>query len=125
MVNCKFCQKQFKTINALNAHVGQKHKEELFNSKVIIEKTKDELDITYKELQEKRLAHSNRCDICGKVETANTHPNDKTTPNALCVDHDHNLKRFRGFLCVQCNRNFGWYDKYKDKIIEHEQFKHV
>ena len=51
MVKCKFCQKQFKTINALNAHVGQKHKEELLNSKVTIEKTKDELDITYKELQ--------------------------------------------------------------------------
>lgn len=67
MVSCKYCQKQFKTINALNAHAGQKHKDEIYNSKVIIGKTKDELDITYKELEEKRLTHSNRCDICGKV----------------------------------------------------------
>ena len=125
MVSCKYCQKQFKTVNALNAHMGQKHRDEIFDSKVIIGKTKDELDITYKELEEKRLAHSNKCDICGKVETANTHPKDKTTPNALCVDLGGRLIIKKGFLCVQCNRNFGWYDKYKDKIIEHEQFKHV
>ena len=84
----------------------------------------DLLDITNKELRELRASHSGICDVCGKTETSNTHPNTKSDSNNLCVDHDHNTKEFRGFLCVQCNRNFGWYDKYKPKIYEHEEFKH-
>lgn len=85
----------------------------------------DLLNISIRELKEKRLAHSCTCDVCGKQETANTRPDCKNNPNSLCIDHDHNTNSFRGFLCVQCNRNFGWYDKYKEKIIEHEHFEHV
>ena len=46
----------------------------------------------------------------------------KIPPNNLCIDHDHGTSRFRGFLCVQCNRNLGWYDKYKDAIEKHYNF---
>lgn len=123
MYNCRYCDKQFNSLKGLNAHAGLKHKNEVLLEYVKIDK--DVLDITKKDLLNKRSLHTCTCDVCGKVETANTRPKDKDYPNNLCIDHDHNLKKFRGFLCVQCNRNFGWYDKYKDKIQEHALFKHV
>lgn len=127
MFVCEFCERTFKSRNALNAHLGIKHKEKLLDKPVHISSdySDDYLDISNRELKEKREKHSGICDVCGKVETANTRPDAKSNPNNLCIDHDHNTKRFRGFLCVQCNRNFGWYDKYKDMIKEHEEFKHV
>lgn len=127
MVICKYCKREFSSQKALSSHIGKIHKLELQNSPVHIQSryTDDYLDITYNELNEKRSIHSGKCDICGKTESANTRPDSKLIPNRLCIDHDHKSKKFRGFLCVQCNRNFGWYDKYKSKILEHENFKHV
>ena len=117
-MQCKYCNKEFNSKRSLSAHLGAKHKEQVLidfnNSKVKI--GDDELDITNKELNELRQVHSNRCDICGKYETANTRPDVKNTPNKLCVDHNHNTKEFRGFICVQCNRNMGWLDKYQKQI---------
>lgn len=80
---------------------------------------KHEIDITNKELNNKRLRHDNKCDICGKTETANTNPKYNNIPNKLSVDHHHESRRFRGFLCLQCNRNMGWFDKYKNSIHSH------
>ena len=97
--------------------MGIYHKNELLNRNVEINSKK--INITYLELENLRKQHNNKCDICGKTETANTRPDVKTTPNQLCIDHDHNTQNFRGFLCVQCNRNMGWYDKYKDKILSY------
>ena len=117
-MQCKYCNKEFNSKRGLSAHLGAKHKEQVLidfnNNKVKI--GDDELDITNKELNELRQIHSNRCDICGKYETANTRPDVKNTPNKLCVDHNHNTKEFRGFICVQCNRNMGWLDKYQKQI---------
>lgn len=115
---CKYCNKNLKSKKSLAAHIGACHKEEALND-FLYSKVKfgnDELDITNKELKDFRIAHSNKCDICGKIETANTRPDAKNTPNRLCVDHNHNEKFFRGFICVQCNRNMGWYDKYQKQI---------
>ena len=115
---CKYCNKEFSSERAINTHMGLKHKKEYhdnyMNSNVVI--SEDELDITNLELQNIRKLHSGRCDICGKYETANTRPDCKSTPNKLCVDHNHNTNQFRGFICVQCNRNMGWLDKYGDQI---------
>lgn len=115
---CKYCNKEFKSKRSLAAHIGAVHKQESFNdfmsSKVII--GNDELDITNQELAEFRQSHSNKCDICGKYETANTRPDIKSIPNKLCADHNHNTKQFRGFICVQCNRNMGWLDRYQKQI---------
>ena len=124
MFKCEFCDKEFKTKNALTGHLGQKHKEELLDRPVrIVSRSNDhELDISVRELQKAKSKHSGVCDVCGKKETANTRPDTKTTPNSLCIDHDHNTKKFRGFLCVQCNRNFGWYDKYTEEIQNHANF---
>ena len=118
MMICKYCNKNFNTNRSLAAHIGAVHKEEFYkdrlNSYVTI--GKDVLDITNQQLIELRSKHNNRCDICGKIETSNTRPDVKNTPNQLCVDHNHITKKFRGFLCVQCNRNMGWLDKYKSEI---------
>lgn len=127
MVLCKYCGKEFGSRNAVSAHAGKVHKEQLLNEPVRIQSrySDDYLDISYKELNEKRIKHSGKCDVCGKLESANTRPDTKSIPNDLCIDHDHISKKFRGFLCVQCNRNFGWYDKYKAQIKEHENFNHI
>lgn len=122
---CKYCDKIFDTQNGVLQHKVKKHNAEFMDEPAYIEDSKDYLDISRKELKEKRQLHTNVCDICGKIETANTRPDTKETPNQLCVDHDHKTKKFRGFLCVQCNRNFGWYDTYKDEIHDHENFKHI
>lgn len=119
MEKCKYCDRTFNTKNALNAHLGWSHKDELSKLNVVI--GNDTLDITNGELKELRSQHSGKCDICGKYETANTQPHTKDYPNQLCVDHDHNTKMFRGFICVQCNRNMGWLDKYMDSINEYNK----
>ena len=115
---CKYCGKDFKSSHSLYAHIGASHKQERFVDFMssMVKIGGDELDITNLELSILRSHHNNRCDICGKIETANTRPDCKNTPNKLCVDHNHNTKQFRGFICVQCNRNMGWLDKYQNQI---------
>lgn len=122
---CEYCGKLFPKYESIRYHKTVKHHEQYMNEPAYLYDAKENIDISRKQLQEKRAAHSQRCDVCGKLETAITNPGKVTHPNQLCVDHDHNTKKFRGFLCVQCNRNFGWYDKYKDKIHEHERFEHA
>ena len=123
MEKCKYCEKIFKTKTGRISHEVKKHKKEFQNSKMNtpVKIGEDVIDITYGELERLRKGHSNKCDICVKYETANTHPGHKTDPNRLCVDHDHNTKKFRGFVCVQCNRNMGWIDKYSDEIIAYNK----
>ena len=75
-----------------------------------------ELDISRAEMLKAELLFGDRCNICGKLETSNTRPDKKNSANKLSIDHDHKTNQFRGFLCVQCNRNLGWYEAYKEKI---------
>lgn len=123
MFLCEYCGKEFKNYNGLCVHKGLKHKkdyeENRLNSYVVI--GKDTLNITNKELLVLKNKHSGVCDICGKHETANTRPQYKSTPNNLCIDHNHNTKKFRGFLCVQCNRNMGWLDRYYNEIMSYNK----
>ena len=122
-MKCKYCNKEFISKRGLVAHMGIKHKKEsqLDHNKSKVKIGQDELDITNEELNSLRALHSNKCDICGKYETANTRPDVKNTPNKLCVDHNHITKEFRGFICVQCNRNMGWFDKYRKQIEEYNK----
>lgn len=85
------------------------------NKSVII--NGDILDINNKELEEYRKTHL-VCEICGQVEHAITFIGytNRTKPNRLCVDHDHNTKKFRGLLCVSCNSKLGWYQNNKEAI---------
>ena len=120
MEKCLYCKKEFKSKAALRSHVGAVHKDILDNLPFKLEvkgKKAIPLDITRKELEEARLLIGERCNICGKVETANTHPSTNKKNNQLSIDHNHETNEFRGFLCVQCNRNLGWFEKYQKQII--------
>ena len=77
----------------------------------------DTLDITNRELDQYMSTH-HVCEICGKSETAITYTGNtnRTKPNRLCIDHDHNTKKFRGLLCVSCNSKLGWYQNNKEQI---------
>ena len=115
---CEFCGQYYKNKTSLAAHKGAKHKQDLLNIEVFP-------GITKAKLNELRSKHTT-CMICGKVETANTRPDTKDKPNKLCADHNHITGKFRGFLCVQCNRNIGWYDKYQKQIFSYiEQTKYL
>lgn len=116
-MQCRFCGKEFKNVAAVNAHIGHKHKEEFLDEPFYFKKTGEKLNITNRELKELRQNHDGRCDIYGQFEHINSRPEYKNTPNALSVDHDHNTGEFRGFLCFQCNRDMGWFDKYREQII--------
>ena len=63
----------------------------------------------YKEIQKV-------CEICGRSIEEVVKWKSKFTPKNLCIDHDHNTGKFRGLLCNYCNRQLGWYEKYRDRI---------
>ena len=74
-----------------------------------------QLDVTnyqidkYKEIQKV-------CEICGRSIEEVVKWKSKFAPKNLCIDHDHNTGKFRGLLCNCCNRQLGWYEKYRDRI---------
>ena len=53
---------------------------------------------TIKELED---AFTGYCAICGKSE--------KNCKQRLCIDHNHDTGKFRGFLCSNCNRGGGMF----------------
>lgn len=75
---------------------------------------KDVLNITNRELdlyREKQRV----CEICGRRDVTRNHLEDGKFVR-LCIDHDHKSSEFRGLLCSVCNRQLGWYEKYKEEI---------
>lgn len=84
------------------------------NKKVVV--GGDELDITYRELEEYRKTHT-VCDICGNPETCSTSLSNK--PNKLCIEHDHKTKKFRGLVCNKCNNRLSWLDDNLDSILSY------
>lgn len=49
-----------------------------------------------------------KCAICRKER--------KTVNRKWTFDHDHATGFFRGFLCITCNANLGWYEKFADSV---------
>ena len=111
---CPHCKQWFRS-NQMGGHIqfcSKRHNEDRF----VISKNRDILDITVSELEEYKKTHE-CCEICGcTVDDIVTHHADRIISKSLCVDHDHETKKFRGLLCQLCNRQLGWYEKYCDSI---------
>lgn len=106
-------QEQYKEIGKKN------HQKSLSKNVTIMTTGRKEvvLDITRRELEEYRKIHQ-VCEICGSQSKVITYCGNtgRTTPNQLSINHDHQSGKFRGLLCVGCNRRLGWYEKLKDNI---------
>lgn len=129
---CKFCGRQCKNNNSLINHERlckenpnrqisygnkgnmPKHTKAYYTNKI---RTKQghELDITRSELEQYSIEHQ-VCEICGRSLSECVKWDSKFAPKHFCIDHDHNTNKFRGLLCSVCNRQLGWYEKYKDSI---------
>jgi hypothetical protein len=58
-------------------------------------------------LEEADFLRTCSCDICG------------TLAKKMCIDHKI-PGTFRGVLCQQCNTRLGWFEKYKDIILDYK-----
>lgn len=129
---CDYCNKLCKNSNSLKQHeirckynpkhiicYGNKHNTPLHYSnwkdKHVIARNGDVLDITNEDLDKYKL-RINKCEICGKTIEESVKTITRFTPKNLCIDHDHISLKFRGLLCSVCNRQLGWYEKYKEQI---------
>jgi len=122
-IHCNFCKEKFSNISGLKTHLKRKHNDDYLKNKVILHynKLKIELNINIKDLEEYRQKQQT-CEICGKH--INEIKTEKNQFKQLCIDHDHQTKKFRGLLCISCNRMLGWYEnnnkkikKYLDKLL--------
>ena len=131
---CTYCNKEFDTLTARASHekLCRENPDKLVNprfyksgdkslrSVVLYKRDKGKpkivLDITHGELEQYRQTHT-VCEICGRTVEEATKWDSKFALKNLCIDHDHNTNSFRGLLCQLCNRQLGWYEKYKDNII--------
>ena len=59
-------------------------------------------------LEEVRYLRNQPCEICG------------VKAKKMCIDHKI-PSTYRGVLCQQCNVRLGWFEKYKETIIDYQQ----
>ena len=64
------------------------------------------------------------CEICGRTIEDCVKWNSKYAPKNLCIDHDHKTNKFRGLLCLVCNRQLGWYEKNKESLSKRRKAKY-
>lgn len=132
---CKYCGRVCKNDNSLRQHeircknnpthidcCGNKGNMPAHKKAFYIKKVKalngDVLDITGAELEDYRKTHL-KCEICGRTVGESVRWDSKYKAKNLCIDHDHNTKKFRGLLCQVCNRQLGWYERHRQKVNEY------
>lgn len=110
---CPHCSRWFKP-SQLGGHVVRCSK--LYNEdRRVMIGFNTTLDITVSELDSYLREHST-CEICGKTVEESVKYKGKTAAKRLCIDHNHKTNKFRGLLCQVCNRQLGWYEKYKENV---------
>lgn len=102
----RFCSRQCANSNRVFTKDLSKH---------VKARNGDVLDITKAQLENYKQQH-NKCEICGKLMNNSIKWDSKFAAKNLCIDHDHETKKFRGLLCSMCNRQLGWYEKHASEI---------
>ena len=59
-------------------------------------------------LEEADYLRSLACEICGMKA------------KKMCIDHKI-PKTYRGVLCQQCNTRLGWFERYRDTVLEYAE----
>ena len=124
MEYCKYCGKEYKNKNSKSHHEKYcvKNPNRLIHTKSYytnnIKVKGEEVKITKEKLDIYLQTHLT-CEICGKTIEEVNKWNSKFAPKRLCIDHDHTNGKFRGLLCHLCNRQLGWYEKYKKEIDDY------
>lgn len=98
-----YCRKNYKKTK----HIGKERRN--VNTLVSRFRRAQGVDITVKDYNDLYSGSQKVCEICGKTEEENK--------ERLNLDHCHNTKKIRGFLCGTCNRGLGMF-KDDIKLIE-------
>lgn len=69
-------------------------------------------NITIKDYEIIYTKQNGLCGICNK-------PKNEEKNKYFNVDHDHITGNVRGLLCSGCNAKLGWFESYKDNILNH------
>lgn len=130
---CEHCNRKFKTEKSWREHEQKCTRENRIslvrrqNWKIKREKRFQkqkvkihniEIDITLAELEQYRKTHL-VCEICGRSIDDLNNGNSTVKRKNLSIDHDHKTLKFRGLLCMHCNANLGWYEKYQTEINDY------
>ena len=101
--SCKVCQKEIGRV------WRNKHRDRL-QKRSRITRLKRLFGITVEVYDRMLEEQGGICYICKKVCSSG---------RRLAVDHCHKTKLVRGLLCGLCNRNLGWFEPYRENILNY------
>lgn len=123
---CLYCGKTFPNNGGLTSHIIYKHLgvenkgKRPYHYITTHSRTGEHLidfpNITVDEMEKYRQTHT-KCEICGK--TVDSIKQEDNQFKGLCIDHNHVDNKFRGLLCVTCNRNLGWFENNKEAVLNY------
>ena len=118
---CKSCSKKHREKPEIKKRILENTKKykKTFEGKKSQRKyeLKIKYNITIEDYNSMFEAQNGRCKICG----IKNHEFD--IDKNLSVDHDHETKKVRGLLCINCNTNLGWFEENRDNILKYLPFR--